>query len=475
MKLRTILAMCALMLGGCKIDSKSVDPLQSANGKKFCLDGSQATGKNSCPNPTPGPAPAPAPAPAPTVTTTGAVPSLLPAPWASMATITCPSGQKIFANLGLVCNPRPPVPALSMHGVTFMGEATIADNFDLSATSAVVYSDIANRTTGLWYGGVAAASPDGGGNFRFACLPGHLAKDDPLFFPGQPGVSHLHQFWGNTQTTASSTYQSLRTTGNSTCTNPINGPANRTAYWMPAMLDGAGNVVKPDYISAYYKQRPAGDPACTESGQCIAVPNGLRYAFGYNMETGTGGTTDPSTPVFYMVKWTCNKDDAGNAAIPGSYHTLADMVAAGCPAGSKIFLNFVAPDCWDGKNVDVADHRSNMAYPTRSTPNGFRCPLDHPYWTPNYSGYIVYTADANFVAGKWHLSSDEMFPGAPAGSTVHFDYWEAWSPLVKATWQFYCIDQALNCAGGELGNGTAMNHDDLGPRPTHQLVPLSSI
>jgi hypothetical protein len=407
--------------------------------------------------------------PSPPPPTTEAALPLLPAPWSSMAIKTCPSGQKIFDLPGLVCNPRPPVPSPSMHGITFMGEATIADNFDLSATSAVVYSDIANTTTGLSYGGVPASTDSG--NFRFACLPGQLTRDDPLFYPGQPGASHLHQFWGNTQANASSTYQSLRTTGNTTCSNPINGPANRTAYWMPAMLDGVGNAVKPDYISAYYKQFPANDAACTESGQCIPVPNGLRYAFGYNMTTGTGGVTDASTPVFYMVKWTCNKDDAGNAAIPGSYHTLADLVAAGCPAGSKIFLNFVAPDCWNGQ-VDAPDHRSNMAYPTRSTPNGFRCPLDHPYWTPNYSGFIVWTTDANFVVGKWHLSSDEMVPGAPAGSTVHFDYWEAWSPTVKATWQFYCIDHALNCSGGELGDGTTMNHDDLGPRPTHQLVAI---
>jgi hypothetical protein len=103
------------------------------------------------------------------------------------------------------------------------------------------------------------------------------------------------------------------------------------------------------------------------------VPNGLRYAFGYDMKTGLGGVTDPTSPVSSMVKWTCNKDDAGNAAIPGSFHTLAEMVAAGCPAGAKIFLMFVAPDCWDG-NVAAADHRSNMSYPTRATPNGFRCP-----------------------------------------------------------------------------------------------------
>src|SRR5438309_2301293 len=141
MKFWMLIGIIALSLGGCKIDTQSADPSVTANGKKLCLDGSPATGKNSCPTPTPTPAPTTTTT-TPTTTTTEPAPGLLPAPWASMATTTCPSGQKIFANLGLVCNPRPLVPALSMHGVTFMGEATIADNFDLSASSAVVYSAI---------------------------------------------------------------------------------------------------------------------------------------------------------------------------------------------------------------------------------------------------------------------------------------------------------------------------------------------
>ena len=85
-----------------------------------------------------------------------------------------------------------------------------------------------------------------------------------------------------------------------------------------------------------------------------------------------------------------------------------------------------------------------------------------------------YTVDANFQAGKWHLASDEMMPGAVAGSTLHFDYWEAWSPTVKATWQKTCINGHLTCAGGDLGNGTAIKSGNFPPGvlPTHQLVPL---
>jgi hypothetical protein len=49
-----------------------------------------------------------------------------------------------------------------------------------------------------------------------------------------------------------------------------------------------------------------------------------------------------------------------------------------------------------------------------------------------------------------------MVPGAAPGTTFHADYWEAWSPTVRLTWEANCIDGHLNCAGGDLGNGTVI-------------------
>ena len=43
----------------------------------------------------------------------------------------------------------------------------------------------------------------------YSQVEGQLAKDDPLVYPGQPGVSHLHQFFGNTGTTSGSVAASL--------------------------------------------------------------------------------------------------------------------------------------------------------------------------------------------------------------------------------------------------------------------------
>ena len=119
---------------------------------------------------TPSAAPAPAPAPAPTTT---------------VSNTASPNG--------------------------LAGETAIADNFDVNAW--------------LIPGEAPHASPDTVGAFRFTCLSGQLLKDDPIVYPGQPGKSHLHAFFGNTGINANSTATSIATTGNSTCRG---GTVNRT-------------------------------------------------------------------------------------------------------------------------------------------------------------------------------------------------------------------------------------------------------
>ena len=52
--------------------------------------------------------------------------------------------------------------------------------------------------------------------FLVECLYSHAAADDPIVYPGQPGHSHLHMFFGNTEVDAFTTVESLRN-GDTTC------------------------------------------------------------------------------------------------------------------------------------------------------------------------------------------------------------------------------------------------------------------
>ncbi len=321
--------------------------------------------------------------------------------------------------------------------------ASIASNFDV--TSELVPS---------WGSGLLAPSsaPDPVGAFRFICNAGQLLSDDPIAFPGQPGKSHLHQFFGNLGANASSTYSSLRQSGLSSCMSPL----NRSAYWMPAMLDGKGSVVRPDYVSIYYKRRPISDPKCSltsgdpqAEGNCVSLPNGLRFIFGYNMQN----PADSPTGAAYF-----NCD--GATATAGHYATISAALA-NCPTrpnpdGSYNRLGAVinAPSCWDGKNLDSPDHRSHVAYAGYGTWGYLKCPTTHPFVIPTFTMGVWYTVDANL--GTWRLSSDEMMPNLAPGSTFHADWFGAWDNGVQDMWVDNCINKKLSCSGGDLGNGKQM-------------------
>ena len=283
-----------------------------------------------------------------------------------------------------------------------------------------------------------SAQPDPNGAFRFICGPGQVIADDPIVFPGQPGRSHLHQFYGNTSANAFSTYESLRKGGESTCMSKV----NRSAYWMPAMLDGKGHVVRPDYVSIYYKRFPDTSPLCSERAKaCVRVPRGLRFIMGRNMLK----LDQPPTGNFHFL---CESK--------GTYKLLADALQ-NCLVGKHLIAVIGAPMCWDGKHTDSPDHQSHMSY-QYDTHDGYpRCPDTHPFRIPAFTLSAAYRIEASDSPRDWSFSSDAMAPNDPVGSTFHADWFGAWDDRVMALWTENCINKQLDCSDGILGNGMKIN------------------
>ena len=67
-----------------------------------------------------------------------------------------------------------------------------------------------------------------GSEFRATCGSSHRRQDDPIVFQNQPGVSHMHEFFGNRTTNAQSTLTSLRA-GTTNC-DPV---SDKSAYSVP--------------------------------------------------------------------------------------------------------------------------------------------------------------------------------------------------------------------------------------------------
>ena len=344
---------------------------------------------------------------------------------------TCPDGTRIW--VGAECptppvEPTPPPPTGDQPSPSLKGAADIASNFDINLS----IKDM----------GEPGPSGDKLGAFRFACSAGQLSYNDPIVYPGQPGKSHLHQYYGNTTTDAYSTHASLRAAGGSTCNfTGKDIAANRSAYWIPAMLDGKGNVVKPDHITDYYKHLPKSSTYCTPGspdfvGICVPIPNGLKMIFGYDMVTG-----EPPTGHAYF---NCGGQKFDNLEL---------AVQSGlCQPGTKLLAVINSPTCWDGKRLDSANHRDHVSYQTGDK----QCPPTHPYVMPRFTQTVVWIIRPGDDLALWRFSSDEMHPELPHGSTFHADYFEAWDPFVKGLWQGNCIDRLLSCINGNTGGGKGL-------------------
>ncbi|MFL6660968.1 MAG: DUF1996 domain-containing protein [Rhizobacter sp.] len=271
------------------------------------------------------------------------------------------------------------------------------------------------------------------GAFRTACGFSHMAYDDPIVFPGQPGKSHLHAFFGNTELSAATTPESLRSSGASTCRGGI---VNRSAYWVPAMIDTAtGTPLAPAGGSFYYKQ----GYEITPSTAIQPLPPGLRMI---------AGNANNASPIAGPYSFACY--NSASVEIKSSRTEIPD-----CPAGTTGFLiglNF--PQCWDGKNVDSPDHKSHMSgsVQLQKPPFTRSCPPDHPVALPAISFNVWYAVGPSGTR-NWRLSSDMYDPKLPGGYSMHGDYFNGWDKQVSDTWAKNCLQAMKDCHSHLLGDG----------------------
>lgn len=347
-----------------------------------------------------------------------------------------------------VPTPTPsPTPTPTPPATGYVPSPTLNGASDLVATFPVSEGLVPSWGTGQipgQYGG-------GEGAFRLTCGIGHLNYDDALFYPGQPGKAHLHDYWGPTDVNANTTMATLAaSTGLSTC-NYGTKTLNRSAYWAPALLHADGTVRRADWIAVYYKRPMASAPACdpanpNRKGICVGLPNQIRYVFGWDQ-------FNPDAPV-KGAQWGCTGGT-------GWHKNLDDALNSGCAIGGDLIADLMAPDCWDGKYLDTPGHRSHVAYAGYGDWGYLKCPATHPYVIPQNESKVAWTLTADMLEtladgtkrSRVRLASDHMKVGAKPGETLHSDYMEQWVAEAKRMWLDNCIDKGLSCSGGDLGNG----------------------
>ena len=332
-----------------------------------------------------------------------------------------------------------------------------------SDSEAVVTQNLATR--GNYESNPSSPQPGGSncgtngcqGQFRTYCQYSHLNYDDPIVYPGQSGKAHLHLYWGNMGVDANTTNNSLINGGGGSCEGY---EANRTGYWMPAVLDGNNKVVIPKSILIYYKA------AANLSSQTQPMPQGLKMIAG-----NSKGNTDQNLFFRNGIQWECYTGSTvwtyEGQTIPDTCPQNPDEGKSGVADWFPIKLEAVIyfPSCAavDGSGKPILDtvddpvrfptnnHKDHVAYFVSNGSGGLKCPSTHPYIMPQVSYLISWDGKLNYSG--WHLSSDRMSsPALPDGSSLHGDWYGGWNKTIMDTWTNECIRPGANCSNGVIGN-----------------------
>jgi hypothetical protein len=197
------------------------------------------------------------------------------------------------------------------------------------------------------------------GTFVSVCgnnADGHHNPDNFIVAPGvSNGAHHIHDYVGNRTTDGQSTNESLAA-GGTTCR--FN---DRSPYYWPVLrrtdrkgkdgkVDGGGNdgnkgqILVPTDVKIEFRGNAA--------SKVKAMPQFLRVITG-DAKAHVNGPTNA------RAAWTCS-----------GFENRTTTKYPLCPQGSQVKRILDFPSCWDGKNIDSANHRAQIVFPNSDG----RCP-----------------------------------------------------------------------------------------------------
>ncbi|HET8527064.1 MAG TPA: DUF1996 domain-containing protein [Actinomycetota bacterium] len=259
----------------------------------------------------------------------------------------------------------------------------------------------------------AAAAPPG--QFVVRCPYSHSLMDDPIVFPGQPGASHMHDFFGNQGVNAFSTMASMLA-GQTTC----RVPSDTAGYWTPA-ASIKGVAIEPTVMRIYYLGSSA--------GAVETIPAGLQIV---------GGNRDATSPAENPhVKWNCGQTkDVKTPDRDAPYDCTPWAVPYKFVDGIVAVIDF--PSCWNGIGLRPED----VAYPVAGS-----CPPGFGHVIPKLSERVHFGVMDPTRGGTlaFKLSSGPWY-------TMHADFWNTWQQERLDQLVADCLVARTHCG---LGNATS--------------------
>ncbi|GAA4988772.1 DUF1996 domain-containing protein [Streptomyces hyderabadensis] len=204
------------------------------------------------------------------------------------------------------------------------------------------------------------------GSFATSCgvnAEGLFNSDNLIAAPGVGnGAHHFHDYVGNQANDAFASDDDLAAADTSCADQgdkssyywPVlrlqNGTAEQDAQSPGGGIEGnAGEIVTPAEVTLTFEGN--------ERGRVTEMPRLLRIITG-DAKAFVNGDTNAN------ASWSCTGFED---------RQLKDKYPL-CPSGSDVVRTFTFQSCWDGRNIDSANHRTHMAFAAAdgSCPEGFR-------------------------------------------------------------------------------------------------------
>lgn len=237
-------------------------------------------------------------------------------------------------------------------------------------------------------------------------LPIGDVRTDPVINPTCLS-DHVHTFYGVNELRPETTYSDMRAaTGNSG-----NVAENKSLYWHPTVyeLDPTSGIHRkaPIYFgSAYY---------IWTTGQATAFPDGFKMVAGFNGDPLSRANAECVGPS------PCERDDC-------STYDTSFFPNTAC---AELEVSMAFPTCWDGVNLDSADHMSHVSYDTEGGYFDADCPSSHPVKLPEIQLFFRIVP----YSGGQHVFADGT-------SYYHADYFSGWDSNELQTVLDQCVNES---------------------------------